>query len=317
MKIDQGLFKLEFSDHHAVLGLPINTDTKEARKRYLKIARRLHPDSFTTASEPEKKQASEILSKLVNPAYETLSQEKAASEHILILRMKGQQLGRQPELLQAVSSEAARKLVTANNLDHAYRTAVVALAEIQYDNLDQVAAAIGQISEMNLVYLIRTSGVAAPQPAPPSPLSTTSSASRPPSAPVPAPTPAAPASAPRRYRETILESYLNRARELEQKQDFPKAILELREALRAFPNSAVCHSQLANVYLRAGQTTMARIHANRALEIDSTNEVAQRIQKQLGGAAQPPQKGREARPGEPPKGKSRGGIFGLFGGKNK
>ncbi|NET50396.1 MAG: J domain-containing protein, partial [Merismopedia sp. SIO2A8] len=44
LKIDRGLFNTDFTDHHAVLGVPIDASSKDVRKRYLRIARRLHPD---------------------------------------------------------------------------------------------------------------------------------------------------------------------------------------------------------------------------------------------------------------------------------
>ncbi|HEY9734796.1 MAG TPA: J domain-containing protein, partial [Trichocoleus sp.] len=204
MNIDQGLFKLDFADHHAVLGMPIDSDLKEARKRYLKIARRLHPDSLAAASDSEKQQASELLSKLVNPAYETLSQEKPASEYALVLRLKGQQLSQQLASVQ-LTVESAQALMTSNNIDHAYLSAFRALAEKQYENLDEVLAITGQMSELNLAYLIRKAGASAP---PRSTARSTPGAS-------PAGTPASPAAAPaaapapaRRYRETILEGYV-------------------------------------------------------------------------------------------------------------
>ncbi|NET53020.1 MAG: J domain-containing protein, partial [Merismopedia sp. SIO2A8] len=74
-QIERGLFKFDFTDHHAVLGIPIGADKKEVRKRYLKIARNLHPDSSKAEGEAEKQQANQLLSKLVNPAYEQLSKD--------------------------------------------------------------------------------------------------------------------------------------------------------------------------------------------------------------------------------------------------
>ncbi|HEY9880884.1 MAG TPA: DnaJ domain-containing protein [Leptolyngbyaceae cyanobacterium] len=314
MNIDQGLFRLGFADHHAVLGLPIDADSKESRKRYLRIARRLHPDSMTAASEDEKQRASELLSKLVNPAYETLNQEKAAAEHALVLRMKGQQMSQQQASIE-LASEAARSLLATNNIDYAYATEIKALAEKQYENLDAFLDITGQISELNLVYLMRKAGAPATQkvaPAEPSPETTGGASSSPPTTSVAttAPPPV------RRYKETILEGYLNRAREMEQKQDYAKAIMELREALRTYPNSAACHSQLANVYLKAGQLTMARIHATRALEINAGDEIAQRIQKQLENSS-PSAKSQEGKGSDQGNKSSRGGLFGLFGGKKK
>lgn len=66
--IDKGLFNSDFIDHHAVLGIPVDADQKGIRKRYLKIARRLHPDSSDLKTAEDRRLASEYLSKLVNPA---------------------------------------------------------------------------------------------------------------------------------------------------------------------------------------------------------------------------------------------------------
>jgi curved DNA-binding protein CbpA len=107
MRLDQGLFKFDFEDHHAVLGLPIDADPKVVRKRYLQIARKLHPDSLGKATPNETQRASEVLSKWVNPAYEVLRQEKTASEHALVLKLKGQSLG-QSNVPPEVTSQEAR-----------------------------------------------------------------------------------------------------------------------------------------------------------------------------------------------------------------
>ncbi len=73
-RVDSGLFKFDFTDHHAILGVPVDADAKDIRKRYLKIARRLHPDSSSFLDSTEKEWANQLLAKLVNPAYEKLSQ---------------------------------------------------------------------------------------------------------------------------------------------------------------------------------------------------------------------------------------------------
>src|SRR3712207_6925717 len=56
--------------------VPVDADVKEIRKRYLDIARRLHPDTCKAASDAEKQLAGELLSKLVNPAYKILSRSE-------------------------------------------------------------------------------------------------------------------------------------------------------------------------------------------------------------------------------------------------
>ncbi|HIK46225.1 MAG TPA: DnaJ domain-containing protein [Leptolyngbyaceae cyanobacterium M65_K2018_010] len=305
MKIDQGLFKLDFTDHHAVLGLPISADARAVRKRYLAIARRLHPDSMASVSEAEAQRASELLSKWVNPAYEVLSQEKTATEYQVVLKLKGQSL-RQVPTAPAVITAAAQTLIKASPVDTAYRQAVNAIAVNQYDQLDQVMAAMGQLSELNLVYLYRTSEGSTPaikgKPAP-----TT--------APPPTPTTVATAEpTPRPSPTNILESYFKRAQEFERDRDFSRAILEMREALKTYPNSARCHSYLASLYLKAGQNTMARVHAKRALDLKPDDEMAKAVQGRLeNSASAPSQSGRPAKTAD----KGSGGFLGLFGGKKK
>ncbi|HZG40180.1 MAG TPA: DnaJ domain-containing protein [Nodosilinea sp.] len=321
MKPDQGLFQADFDDHHAVLGVPITADAKVARKRYLTIARKLHPDSLSGASADEAQRASEILSKLVNPAYEALSQEKSSTEHGLMLKLKGQTL-RRVGTAPAVTSTAAQELLKASHLDAAYRQAVNALAEQQFERLETVSDVIGSLSELNLVYLYRSSS------------DRSSGGDRPPArtaAVAPQSRPAASGAAtaplsPRQNQAAILDSYINRAQEYELNKDYSRAILELREAVKAYPNDGVCHSYLALLYLKAGQGTMARIHAKRALEINPQDEraitVQARVEKTGSGSASGTAKASNPKAAKPkasnPKASDKGGgFFGLFGGKKK
>ncbi|MGB3138409.1 MAG: DnaJ domain-containing protein [Nodosilinea sp.] len=314
MKPDQGLFQADFDDHHAVLGVPVNADPKSVRKRYLTIARRLHPDSLSGTSVALAQQASEILSKLVNPAYETLSQEKSSTEHALILKLKGQTL-RRGGVAPAVSSSAAGDLLKAPHLDAAYRQAVSGLAAQQFDQLETVSDAIGTLSELNLVYLYRSSSDR------PSASSVTPARITTPRTPA-ASANASPPPSPRQNQAAILSSYINRAQEYELNKDYSRAILELREAVKTYPNDGTCHSYLSALYLKAGQGTMARIHARRALEINANDERARAVQSRVdktsgtssGGAA----KAKASSPKSSSKsGSDKGGFFGLFGGKKK
>jgi curved DNA-binding protein CbpA len=314
MNIDQGLFKFDFTDYHAILGVPLEADAKQIRKRYLKIARKLHPDSLGSASDAEKQQASELLSKMVNPAYEKLSQDKEATEYKIVLKLRGQQLRQQQASLE-LQQPSAQELVKAKNADSLYTSSLKPLVAEQYDALDQVLSVTGQISELNLAYLVSTAGQGGSVAAAPS----TSAAA--PTAPAPgAPAPQEAAAkvpvSPRQHRTSIIGSYLNRAKEFEQKKDYSRAILELREAVKSHPNNADCHAFLANVYLKAGQATMARIHLKRALDIAPDNAMAKSLAPQINKAA--PEGGKSsASKGKAANGKKGGGLFGLFGGKRK
>jgi curved DNA-binding protein CbpA len=321
-QIDQGLFKLDVIDHHAILGVPLNVDTKQVRRPYLKIARRLHPDSCASEGDAAKQQASEILSKLVNPAYELLSNDREAAEYLLLLKLKGQQLQRQSDTVQ-LSSEAARTLVSAANVEHTYKAALQKLTEQQYQSLDHVLEVTGQISELNLVYLMRTAGITMESKKTPAGASATTSdqteSAATDQASQQAYKPSAPGAAPPRRSKSLLENYLRRAEEFEMRQDYPKAILELREALQTHPKSADCHSRLGNIYLKTKQATMAKIHFNKALELDPQNEVALAGKRQLEGTSQGASRKNTAtqKKSSNDQDKPKGGLFGLFGGKKK
>ncbi len=84
--IKYGIFKLDVIDYHAVLGVPVNADTKQIRLRYLKIVPKLHPDTCKAKTEEDKQLANSILSKLVNPAYEVLNKDSSRAEHQIVIK---------------------------------------------------------------------------------------------------------------------------------------------------------------------------------------------------------------------------------------
>ncbi|NJR64791.1 MAG: J domain-containing protein [Leptolyngbyaceae cyanobacterium CRU_2_3] len=332
LKIDQGLFNLDFTDYHAILGVGVDADLKEIRKRYLAVARRLHPDSYVAENETDRKSAAELLSKLVNPAYEKLSQEKNHTEYCILLRLKGQQALKQQETV-VLTSDQARHLAAAPDIDVAYRTALKELSERQYQQINRALEIAGQISELNLVYLMRKESrgeavgirrTLSPEPAtPPSPTVPRS------------PTVSAPPQRVPATREAIVAAYLRRAQEFEMKQNFPRAILELRDAIKMDPTNSNCHSRLGMVYLKTNQNTMAKIHFNKALELNPQDAVALEGKSRLEPSSstatvgKPDAKDKPDAKGKPGSGKSvvkgskpddkgnSGGLFGLFGSKKK
>lgn len=329
LKIEQGLFDLDFTDYHAILGIPVDAEPKDIRKRYLSIARRLHPDSGTATDDVDRQRAAEFLSKLVNPAYEKLSQEKNYTEYCVLLRLKGQQALKQQDTV-VLTSDSARRVASASDLENSYKAALRELAERQYEQLGQALEITGQISELNLVYLMRKEGRgetvgqmrrSAPAPA----AKASNSVPNPAAAPrrphaAPPDAPAAPPS-----REALVSAYLRRSQEFETKQDYPRAILELRDALKIDPTNSVCHSRLGVIYLKTNQVTMARIHFNKALELNPQDEVALEGKRRMEGPNAKPTAGKpDPKGGKPsskggksdPKGNG-GGLFGLFGGKKK
>jgi curved DNA-binding protein CbpA len=316
-QFERGLFLLDFVDHHAILGVPIDADMQTIRKRYLKIARKLHPDSGSAESEADKQLASEFLSKLVNPAWEKLSQEKDRTEYSLLLNLKGQQAARQGnwEL-----GNLGKEIANASNPEHFYRASLKGLAEKQYEQLDQVIEITGQISELNMVYLMRREGqgrigtgdvsraiYTGSNLPDSSQTSTRPAATQQPQAPRP---------------ESVADQYYRRAEGYMAKNNYAKAVLELRDALQLEPRNSNCHALLGAVHLKQGQATMAKIHLNKALEFDPTNAIAlegkQKLDRAMGGAATSKTTAQKSNStSNKPNDKAGGGLFGLFGGKKK
>jgi curved DNA-binding protein CbpA len=307
-KIDRGLFKYDFIDHHAVLCVPVDADVKDIRKRYLKIARRLHPD-ISTANPTDKQLANELLSKLVNPAYEKLSREGTRAEYILILSQVGKRLVQEPTTVE-LHTDLARQLAGAGNIDHLYRSAIAKIAETQYDSLQQVVQVIAQVSELNLVYLMRSAGKVSASPPPTQP-KTNSATPKPNTAPAPA------------KEDSIVEQYIRRAQSLIDKNQFAQAKVELQDGLKLEPKNSRCHSLIALVYLKQNQLKMAKIHFDNALKLDPNDQTALQwkpkidkalgVQSSLTKVTTPPHEG-----GKQPDKSGGNGLFGgLFGGKKK
>jgi DnaJ-class molecular chaperone len=91
-RIDRGIGQYDYNDYYAVLGLPITASSFYVRKRYISIAKTLHPDVIYGYSETEKRQATEYLSKLVNPAYNVLSQDRERTQYSAILKLLGKKI---------------------------------------------------------------------------------------------------------------------------------------------------------------------------------------------------------------------------------
>jgi curved DNA-binding protein CbpA len=317
LRIDRGLFKYDFIDHHAVLCIAVDADVKEVRKRYLAIARRLHPDTNVAASASEKQLASEFLSKLVNPAYEKLSAERNRAEYMIVLSQMGKRLVQESTSVD-IHTNLGKQLATApeSNVNQLYKTAIAKLAETQYESLQQVPQVIAQISELNLVYLMRSAGKSLAAPPPPLIQPTVNSAP-----PKPNPATSTPPPAPPVNEDSAVEHYFRRAQTLIDKNQFAPAQVELQDALKLEPKNSRCHSLIGLVYLKQNRLKMAKIHFDNALKLDPNDKTAlewkPKLDKALG--QQSGGKGTTAsNTAGKQSDKSGGGLFGgLFGGKKK
>jgi curved DNA-binding protein CbpA len=275
LQLDKGLFSADFMDHYAILGVPLDIDPKEIRKVYLQIARRLHPDSSSLTSERDRALASQLLSKWVNPSWEKLSQEKLRAEYNVMVKLKGQSASADPSQSVHLNS-IAQQLLTAPNPDFFYRSALTELTTKQFGQLDQTIEMTGRLSELNLAYIMRKQSSGENTISSTRPLYTIGAefSETPPgqgSGPMDLTT-AAPG---RPVRESLAEPYFRRAEGYYKKGDYVRAIRELRDGLAIDTRHGTSHSMLGMAYFNQKQPTMARIHFDKALEIDPENEQAQ------------------------------------------
>ena len=312
-QIQRGLFSTEFADHYALLGVPITADSKEVRKSYLKIARRLHPDSTAISSADEKQLAEHLLSKFINPAWECLSQEKPRVEYAVVMKMKGQGAAAGDNTVVTTFGPYARSLFVAPDVDLKYRSAVQELSEKQYEVLNQAEELTAQLSELNLVYLMkmerRTTATSAQSTSPGEAASTPDSP------------PSSTSSNPYAARKSLAEPYFNRAELAFKRQNYAQAILELRDALKLEPSNSRFHALLGMVYLEQKQGTMARIHFDKALGTNPDEPMAllgkQTLQKMTGQIPATAGGKANSRAATGSKDGKSGGLFGGLFGKKK
>ena len=318
-KIEQGLFRLDIIDHHAILGVPVDADPDQIRQRYKLVARLLHPDTCAAETPEEKEFAKQLFSKLVSPAYSELSKSRNRAEYLVLLGHVGKRLAAEPATAQ-ITTPAAKELAQAGaNLDRSYKNLLQKLAAKQYESFYQVIQTIAQISELNMVVLMykESQGIKTITTAGSGNYTVAKQTTQniPVSGNKPAESPASP-----------VAPYLQRAEEYVSKNNLAKAILELRDALSLEPSNSTCHSLLGMIYLKQNQGTMAKVHINKALQLNSKDPKALQAKQLLdkfqqsvtGKTSQQSQSSQSKATNAKSSDNSGGGLFGgLFGGKKK
>lgn len=307
-QIKHGLFKLDFdfdfNDYHAIIGVTVDADIYTIQKRYKHIARILHPDTCSAVSASEKENAEQLLSKLVNPAYDQLSKTSNLREHLTLLELLARRLARQTDKI-TIKSKLAKQFNQASGDLHAlYSNYVQKLAAIQYDTLEKAIDVIGILSELNMVYLIRKeTGSSILKSALPTGKTQNETGGK------------SEDDKGLIKRESLVDPYMRRATTFLADRNFNKAILELRSALHLDPKNANCHSLLGMVYLKQNLVTMAKIHINKALELDPKNARALQGKEILDKLPQKAADSKATTDPQSPQIKANKPGGGLFGGK--
>jgi curved DNA-binding protein CbpA len=315
-QLTRGLAEFGYPDHYAVLGLEVDASAGDIRKRYMKLARLLHPDS---SGEMDKAVASQVLSKWVNPAYQVLSQEKERTDYCLLLKLVGQRANLEYDTSRLVFT-SSQDLLKAEDYETFYQSTHQSLIESQYLQLDRSVDLVEQISELNLVFLLRRENVRSyPGGQSTNPGSANNIAAEPIS-------PDAsmevnmkePVDKQSSASEDYVRQYVRRAEDLIAKNLFSSAYQELRDALKIDPQNSHCHELMGVVYLKQNQPKMAKVHLTQALKFNPQNAAAlewmnklKKLEAQAAKTGQPIAKTTQTGA----KTTERRGLFGLFGGK--
>lgn len=318
LRINKGIGHQGFDDHYAILGLPITATERQVRDRYLTIAKRLHPDVCRLTA-GDKELATRFFARLVNPAYFALNRTRERAEYIKVLKLipklmlkRNQKVSPQSGVAQKLASDPSQET---------YERAVTAISTMQFENMSTYMDFAGDLSELNLVFLLTSEGCSHL-------IAKSSQANEQPSS-QPTPTPTA-SPTPERARPTrtgyydptagtagksaaggdtsgttfkpqadlskaMAKKHLQEAQTLISRKQWQDALKELRNALKLDSQNSQCHVLMGIVYMNQEFVGMAKSSFQEALKLDPKNRIAldnlQKLdaktpRKQSGGDAQ-------------------------------
>jgi curved DNA-binding protein CbpA len=300
-QLDRGLFQFEFTDRHAILGVGVNAEEADIRERYQAVARLLHPDSGKWKTETEQQLAVQIFSRLVTHAYGALSRASLREEHTIMLELMGKRLIEEGNKLQIADPLCQQLYQSGADFERVYARLISQLVDRQYASLSESEAVINQLSELNMVYLLRKQLQSVRSAPPTGSTDTLSDKSK-------------ETTSSELFKPSPVEGALRRAEDYMSKKNWTKAVQELREVISAEPNNARAHASLGLAYLRQQQTTMAKLSINKALQLDPRNpqvmQAKQEFERTASGANKVAANGKATATKKPSE-----GMFGGFFGK--
>lgn len=253
-QLDRGLFQYDFTDQHAILGVGVNAEEVDIRERYKTIARLLHPDSANWKSDTDRQFAVQLFSRLVTHAYGKLSRASQRQEQVIMLQLLSKRSIENGNQIQIADPLCQQLYQSGADFEQVYHQILSQIVTQQYTQLAESLNSINQLSELNLVYLLRKQ--------------MQSVRSTPPSVPTNLVPTAARESNPAAAKSSQIDGSLRRADEYLTMKNWGKAVLELRDATSIEPTNARAHALLGLAYLRQQQTTMAKISINKAIQLN-------------------------------------------------
>lgn len=262
------------SDPYAILGVSVAADERRILTRYRSVAKRLHPDAQFSAPSSHQEFVGQVLSKLVNPAYQRLKQEKGRSEILATLRFKVRRLTREQELKPQTDAGQRLLSIVEAEVDVIYEDQLGQLYQSQYDSPEAFELYTGQIAELNLIYLRRKMGTVVMREKRTG-LMATSMATTPTS------TVSEPSSTNPHVSISYADRHFKRAQEYLRTKNVTAALQELKDAIKLDPKNSNYHCLIGQVYLLANLPGMAKVHLKQALRLEPTHGIALKYAQQL------------------------------------
>jgi tetratricopeptide (TPR) repeat protein len=296
-QLDRGLFQFDFTDRHAILGVSVNAEESNIRERYTTVARLLHPDSAQWKTPEERNFAVLLFSRLVTHAYGVLSRSSTREEQAIVLQLLAKRTIEEGSNMQLLDPLCQELYQSGNDFELVYDRILSEMALKQYSNLNNSIQSIEQISELNMVYLVRkqlqlvrsTPPQVTANQAPANPAESTSEILAKPSP---------------------IEGSLRRAEEYIAMKNWGKAVLEMREATTIEPNNSRAHAILGLAYLHQQQKTMAKLSMKKAIQLNPKDPHTIRLKQEFDRVANAVKSTANAAAKQ-----ASPGIFGFFKGK--
>ncbi|WP_373547622.1 molecular chaperone DnaJ [Chamaesiphon sp.] len=301
IQLDRGLFQFDFTDRHAILGVSINAEGINIRERYQVVARLLHPDTAQWKTDADRQLGVQLFSRLVTHAYGKLSRPSELREQMIMLELLSKRSIEESSYLQIVDPLCQQLYQSGNDFELVYDRLLTQIVTQLYVELDRSEQIINQISELNLVYLLRKQ-LQSVRSTPP-----TATNSRISSSPIKETTSIEAKASP-------IEGALRRAEDYVNNKNWVKAVPELREVLSVEPNNVRAHTLFGLVYLNQQQMTMAKLSINRAIQLAPRDPQANQAKQEFERVSN---QQRDGSKGKVTAKKPNQGIFGgIFGKKS-
>lgn len=295
-QLDRGLFQFEFTDRHAILGVSVNAEEINIRERYQTVARSLHPDSGKWKTDADRQLAVKLFSRLVTHAYGQLSKSSQRQEQAIMLELLGKRVVEQGNRIQIVDPLCQQLYQSGNDFELVYDRLLTQLAIQQYAVLADSPEIINQISELNMVYLLRKQLQLVTSAAPSVATNLVSDGAK-------------ETTSGDVAKASSVEGALRRAEDRMSRKNWVEAVQELRNVISTDPANPRAHALLGLVYLRQQQMTMAKLSINKAVQLAPRDAQVIQAKQEFDRASNSTSSAKTATT------KTREGIFGMFGGK--